>query len=131
MSTSKETWDGVDRRITPKRDDLLYRTAVWMNIVLWLLFLAAMVVLHYARPDFIAGVQRFWGIPGREVWQNSLLFWLCFLLVVCVLLSVLLLYLEKLRSRRKQDFFALNIFFVFFFASIGLLWILLEIAGKS
>ena len=105
-------WDGIDRRQTPKTKDLLYRFVIAGNVLVWLVFVGAMTVFHYARPEQISGVQRFWGITGREEWHASLTVWLLSLLAICTLLSAVLIFLRKQRNRRKNESWFSNLTFL-------------------
>ncbi|MCC2616082.1 hypothetical protein LJ739_07500 [Aestuariibacter halophilus] len=122
MSEEPE-WDGVDRRQTPRSNDGFYRFVVGINIVAWVVFVVAMVVFHYARPELISGVQTFWGMEGRTGWVGGLSGYLVILLAVCVAISVLVIVLKRQRSRRKQDFLGVNMFILLVVSAVALTWI--------
>ena len=86
---------------------------------------AALMVFHYARPEFISGVQQFWGIEGRDYWESSLRIVLMVLLGICVFLSLLTLVLKRKRARRKFDSLGINLFLLTFIASLSLMGIFL------
>lgn len=96
-------WDGINRRRIPKHEDVLYRIVVAGNVLVWLIFLGALAVFHYARPEQISGVQRFWGIAGREEWHPGLTMWLLALLAISTLLSTILIVMHSQRNRRKHE----------------------------
>ena len=91
------------------------------NIVGWIVFVAALMVFHYARPEFISGVQQFWGIEGREHWESSLRNVLVVLLGICVFLGLFTLILKRRRARRKFDSIGINLFLLTTIASIALI----------
>ena len=105
-------WDGVDRRHLPKQKDIFYRLVMAGNILVWFLFVGALAVYHYARPEQISGVQRFWGVTGREEWNTSLTIWLLSLLALCALLSTGLVIMRKQRNRRKNESWFSNLTFL-------------------
>ena len=105
-------WDGIDRRRIPKHEDVIYRIVVAGNVLLWLVFLGALTVFHYARPEQISGVQRFWGIAGREEWHPGLTMWLLSLLAISTLLSTILIVMHTHRNRRKHESSVGNLMFL-------------------
>lgn len=126
--SQKPEWDGIDRRSTPIEKDHFYRIMIGVNILVWLVFVAAMLVLHYARPDFITGLQRFWGIPGREAWLSSLQIWLLALLGVCIALSLIVIYMQFKRTRRKNETLGINAVVLSLIATSALVWIYWELS---
>lgn len=120
-------YQGPDRRQTPKINDTFYRLVVASNLIAWVVFLAAMVVFHYARPELVTGVQSYWGLEIRDHWSGSLTFYLLVLLGLCVAMSITTLLMKRMRSRRKEDFLGVNIFILLVVASASLLWIYFEV----
>lgn len=116
-------WDGVNRRSKPKVQDWLYRVTVAGNAVVWLLFISAMMVFHFARPELESGVSRFWGETVRQEWDADLTIWLYGLLFICALCSVVLIFLRKQRSRRKHESPAVNLMILTAVAFGFLFWI--------
>lgn len=122
----QSSYEGQDRRKTPRTEDTFYRVVLAINVVAWLVFLAAMIVFHYARPELVTGVQNYWGVEVRQSWSQSLTFYLLALLVGCVSLSGLTLVMKRRRNRRKNDYMGLNVIFLLLLASTGLAWIYAE-----
>jgi heme/copper-type cytochrome/quinol oxidase subunit 2 len=65
-------------------------------------------VFHDARPEFVSGVQAFWGIEGRQEWSKTLTMYLVGLLSLCVVISVMVLVMKRRRNRRDKDYFGIN-----------------------
>ena len=114
----------MNRRRHPRAQDFLFKFLVGLNVVGWCVFLAALIVFHYARPEFISGVQEFWGVTGRQQWLSSLSMYLVMLLCTCVLISVLVLILKRQRNRRENDYYGINGYVLMFTAisSLGILY---------
>lgn len=110
----------MNRRRHPRENDLLFKILVALNVIGWGVFLAALIVFHYARPDFVSGVQTFWGVTGREQWLSSLSMYLVILLFTCVLISVVVLVLKRQRNRRENDYYGINGYVLMFTAASSL-----------
>ncbi|MFC3120738.1 hypothetical protein [Agaribacter flavus] len=109
ISELKMPEQSIDRRKKQRGQDKLYRFVVGLNIAAWSMLVCALLVFHYARPDFISGVQNYWGIEGREFWSETHLEYLLLLLQACLLMSLVALVLRSRRSRRKTDDFGYNL----------------------
>ncbi len=121
----KTDWDGVERRHKPVQQDWLFRMTVVGNVVVWLVFLAALIYFHNARPEFVSGVQRFWGVPGREQWLASGSSTMFLLLCICCVMSLVLIFMRHKRSRRSRDTIAINLLFLVLVTGISILGILI------
>lgn len=100
----------VDRRQTPASKEPLFRVMVILNVTAWISLLAALILFHYARPEFISGVQKFWGVEGRIYWSQDHVDGLLATLQVCLGLSLTSMVLRLRRNRRKTDSFGVNLF---------------------
>ena len=106
MTLSSETTIKNERRSGP---DLLCRAFAWLAIIAWLLFVLALVMAHYARPEMDTGLVRYWGIEVRTDWRPKLTLYLQYMLWATAALSGISLMLNYLRSRRRNDHLHLNI----------------------
>lgn len=106
MTLSSETTIQNERRSGP---DLLCRAFAWLAIIAWFLFVLALVVAHYARPEMDTGLVRYWGIDIRTDWRPKLTLYLQYMLWATAALSGVSLLLNYLRSRRRNDHLHLNI----------------------
>ncbi|GAA0853318.1 hypothetical protein [Aliiglaciecola litoralis] len=122
--TEQLPWQGENRRKTRRSHDKFYQIVLILNIVAWVVFIAALVVFHYARPELISGVQQFWGMDGRQDWSQSLSFYLLILLSLCTSLSLCVLVLRRLRNRRQNDYFGINVVILLVISITVLIWIL-------
>lgn len=106
MTLSSETTIKNERRSGP---DLLCRAFAWLAIIAWLLFVLALVMAHYARPEMDTGLVRYWGIEVRTDWRPKLTLYLQYMLWATAAISGISLVLNYLRSRRRNDHLHLNI----------------------
>lgn len=97
-----------NRRKAPREQDRFFQSMVAINVLGWFVFIGALLVFHDARPEFVSGVQAFWGIEGREEWSKTLSIYLVGLLALCVLISVIVLIMKRHRNRREKDHFGIN-----------------------
>ena len=112
-----------DRRKTRRQHDRLYQCVVGLNVVAWALLIAALVLLHYARPEFITGVQNYWGIEGRDFWSEDHLSDLLSLLQICLFITIATIILRSRRNRRKTDRFGVNVMILLVISVTSLLTI--------
>ena len=112
-----------NRRKLPRAQDRLFQVMIGINVIGWMVCIVALLVFHYARPEFISGAQDFWGVSGREEWSRPLSFYLVALLLGCVGLSLAVLLLKTRRTRRSNDYFGMN-GFVLLIVALGSLSIL-------
>ncbi len=98
-----------ERRKIHRSQDTFYRLVVLLNITAWACLVAALLVLHYARPDFITGVQNYWGIEGRDFWSREHLDDLLTLLQICLVITLVAFTMHTRRNRRKSDSFGYNL----------------------
>lgn len=110
----------LERRKQSRQHDWLYRVVVGLNIVAWLVLISALVLFHYARPEFITGVQNYWEIDGRDFWSKEHLADLLSLLQICLFITVFTIALRSRRNRRKKDRFGVNILILFVILVVSL-----------
>jgi hypothetical protein len=97
-----------NRRKLPRELDRFFRCMIFINVFGWFVFIGALLVFHDARPEFVSGVQAFWGIEGRQEWSKTLTIYLVALLSICVFISVTVLIMKSRRNRRDKDHFGIN-----------------------
>ncbi|WP_240612691.1 hypothetical protein [Alteromonas flava] len=116
---------GRDRRERPRTEDRIYRLALGLNLLCWLGLVGALVLFHYARPELVTGVQEYLGLTVREDWSAELVSWLNWLLQLCLLLSLLSVWLGQRRSRRATD--SIGISFIVLILIVVISFITLQI----
>lgn len=117
----------TDRRKKAPRQDTLYQCVVILNMLAWGLLVAALIVFHYARPEFITGVQNYWEIDGRDFWSAEHLDNLLTLLQICLFFTIITIILRSRRSRRKRDRFGINILILLVISVTSLVTIYLTV----
>jgi heme/copper-type cytochrome/quinol oxidase subunit 2 len=109
MKNSDQTLKPVQsRRKLPREQDRFYQSMVFINVLGWFVFIGALLVFHDARPEFVSGMQEFWGIEVRQQWSKTLTMYLVGLLSLCLIISVAVLIMKRRRNRRDNDPFGIN-----------------------
>ncbi len=116
-----------ERRKVSRRKDKLYQVMVGFNIIAWVFLVAAIFLMHYARPEFITGVQNYWGIEGREIWSEDHLGGLLALLQICLVITIITIVLRSKRNRRKTDKFGVNILILLIISVTSLVTIYMSV----
>lgn len=100
----------VNRRRRPKARDRFYQVLIGLNILAWLLLVVALIVFHYARPDFVTGLQRYWNIPGDTGWSAELIGVLFRITQMCLGVTIIAMIMRIRRTRRKRDEYGVNLY---------------------
>lgn len=109
-----------ERRKQPRSKSLLFKSVVGINILIWLLMLVALTLYHYGRPELSAGFYEYLGIQVRKTWKEDYYNALVVLLQSCLGLTLVSMFLRAQRSRRKNDNFGINLFFLVFIITVSL-----------
>ena len=119
---SKMTYEQLaERRSTPRSQTPFYKVMLALNIVGWVGMVVVLVLFHYARPDFISGVQQYWGIEGDTTWSESHLSAMTIMLQVCLIVTLVSIIMRARRNRRRSDSFGINLFILLAIAGISLI----------
>ena len=89
--------------------DPLKLTIRWLTLLCWLVFLAALVAFHYARPEIEYGIIRYFDLNVRSTWLATPKDVLILLLYVCSGLSIFIIFLNRFRARRQSDNLLINL----------------------
>jgi len=85
------------------KPDLIMKCIFGLNILSWVVFIAALILFHYARPEIEYGIVRYFGLSVREAWLSYPKNLLLILLYICAGLSFLGMLIGRIRSRRQSD----------------------------
>ena len=110
-----------ERRSRPRAKTNFFRVMLALNIMGWLALVVTLVLFHFARPDFISGVQAYWGIEGDTGWSAGYVKAMQIMLQVCLLVSLVSIVMRARRNRRQGDHFGFNLFVLASIALISLI----------
>ncbi|PAJ73652.1 hypothetical protein CJF42_14645 [Pseudoalteromonas sp. NBT06-2] len=92
------------------KPDLLLKFVFGLNILSWFIFIAALVMFHFARPEIEYGIVRYFGLSVRKAWLSNPKDILLFLLYTCSFISILAMVIGRVRNRRRHDAQRYNLF---------------------
>ncbi|MCW8107871.1 hypothetical protein OPS25_05085 [Alteromonas ponticola] len=110
----------LDRRHKPKYKDGLYRLIIIINSLAWGILVAALITFHFARPEFVSGVQEYWGLEASTGWSREHVTRLFTLLQLCLGLSLVTMLLRARRTRRRNDYYGINLFILVGISAVSL-----------
>lgn len=112
---------GRDRRVLPRAQDLLYRMAIGLNVIAWVLLIGALIMFHFARPELVIGLHNYLGVEARTEWSETHVIGLNALLQSCLVLTLFSMVLNQKRSRRQADRTGINLFILIAVVAVSLL----------
>ncbi len=75
----------------------------WSSLLAWSLFLIALILFHYARPELETGLIRYFELPFRDHWVIELKTVFLYTLWACCGLSTINFLVNLLYKRRSTD----------------------------
>ena len=115
-----------NRRKSLRENDSFFQCMVFINVLGWFVFIGALLVFHDARPEFVSGLQAFWGIEGRQEWSKTLTIYLVGLLSLCVFISLAVLIMKRRRNRRDKDNLGINSYVLMLTSVVSLIILYFE-----
>lgn len=110
-----------DRKNKPRKRDQLQRVLSGLTILCWIVFLIALIVFHYARPQIDYGFLKYKDVVVREHWDAEYLPWYLMLLWGCMAITLFDLGVRILRRHRHRHhhYYNLVILLLMVTASLG------------
>lgn len=118
----------AERRSIPKSQNTFYKIMLTLNILAWIGLVIALILFHYARPEFISGLQVYWGIEGDESWSQEHTTAMVYMLWICLGLTLISLFMRVKRTRRQKDRFGVNLIVLLVIVAISLVALLMTLA---
>lgn len=113
--------DFVERRSTPRTQTPLFKVMLTLNVIGWLSLVVALILFHFARPDFISGVQSYWGVEGKNSWSPEYVRAMLGVLQLGLGVSLVSIVIRARRSRRRGDTFGSNLIVLAVIAAVCLI----------
>jgi len=99
----------INRTERRKGPDILQKLIVLVSLIAWIIFISALVVYHYARPEIAySAFQSSSADAYRDHWVEDLRQVFLLLLWTCCGITLGGMLINWSRSRRRTDYFKLN-----------------------
>lgn len=99
----------TNRKERRKGPDILQRLIVLVSLLAWVIFISALVVYHYARPEIAYSAFQSSGTEVyRDHWVEDLRQVFLLLLWTCCGITLGGMLINWSRSRRRTDYFKMN-----------------------
>ncbi len=105
-----------DRRRGP---DKLIKSIRWLAIAGWINFSISLILFDEAKPDFETFFDRLFHIQMRYHWNQTYAFLSLMWFLLCIVLSIVGLWINKKRHRRRNDEYRLNLIVLGLISLIG------------
>ncbi len=128
MDKKNTVSESPERRQIPRTQDGFYRAVLVANGLAWLILVIALILFHFARPDFVSGVQQYWGVEGDTQWSQGYVDAMTAMLQICLGVSLLTMIMRARRNRRRDDNYGVNLFILAGISLISLLTLTINIS---
>ncbi len=98
-----------------------------LSVAGWSLVLFGMFLFDYANPEFETMLNRMAGQKMRSTWNMEAAYYMFLTLVLVFNISLIGLYFNSKRNRRKTDFWRVNLIFLGGFAITGIIFFIFTI----
>jgi len=98
-----------------------------LGVIGWFVMLIALFVIDKAKPQQLEFLVNNIDSRSRSLqlgWNDSLLHYVFVLMVVGFLISIIGLYLNSMRNRRRNDSYRVHLIFLLIISTIGILYYL-------
>ena len=99
--------------------DKFIKTIRWLAILGWVNFGISLILFDKAKPDFETFFDRLFHIEMRHYWNESFAFLSFAWFILCIVLSIAGIIINKKRHRRKTDEYRLNLIVLAIVSLIG------------
>lgn len=127
MGKKSTVGESPERRQIPRTKDGFYRAVLVANALAWLILIIALILFHFARPDFVSGVQQYWGVEGDTQWSQRYVDAMTAMLQICLGVSLLTMIMRARRNRRRDDNYGVNLFILAGISLVSLLTLTIKI----
>ncbi|MFZ5968572.1 MAG: hypothetical protein ACOYVK_15565 [Bacillota bacterium] len=109
--------DFVDRRKGP---DIWVRIVQWLGFMAWGIMFVILTITDRAKPEAETFFERFFKIQVRNSWNQDLLQFAFYLMLLLNFLCIFGLIINSRRCRRKSDKYNLSLVLMMILAFVGI-----------
>ncbi|GAB4338761.1 MAG: hypothetical protein Kow0037_23040 [Calditrichia bacterium] len=117
MSTYRPGID-PDRRKGP---DLLTKSIRWFTVIGWIIMITVLLFIGFAKPEDVTFFDRWFGVQRRTSINLFLVRLIFVLLILGMTTSLVGLYVNFRRSRRKDDEYRVSFFILGMLSILGII----------
>nr|WP_320050345.1 hypothetical protein [uncultured Desulfuromonas sp.] len=110
-----------DRRVGP---DLWVQSLRWFALGGWVLIVASVMGISFAKPQTVTFFERVNNVPVRHEWDYQLMSYVLWILFAALFSGLVGLVINITRRRRKHDVFYFSLVASTLVAAIGFIWVL-------
>lgn len=114
--------DHPERRERRKGPDIWLRAIQWTGLISWGLMLPLLYLIDRAKPEFETFFDRMFDLQVRSNWDLDVYRWAVYLMFFLLVLSGVGLIINKLRKRRREDFYRINLILIFLLSALGIVY---------
>ncbi|SFI14153.1 hypothetical protein SAMN05192551_10716 [Tindallia magadiensis] len=111
-----------DRRNRRRGKDIWLKMIRWIGIVSWALMIPLLILIDQAQPQFETFFDRYFDVQVNPRWNYEVLRYAFYLMVILLILSSIGLMINKKRSRRKGDYYRINLIIIFVLSILGIFY---------
>jgi hypothetical protein len=111
IMTGKRNIKGYESKDRRKGSDWLIKTMNALTILACTVLFTGFIISHYGRPETSNIIIRFHDIEIRDYWIPHLKQWFVLSLGYSSFISILALFINNFRMKRKSDNFRYSLFF--------------------
>ncbi len=86
-----------------KISDFWAKLLFYLNIAAWILLFFMLLVFHRAQPEFESVFDRYYHLQLRTHWDIQYLYYLVYIVITAIAISLSGLLLSLVRGRREND----------------------------
>jgi len=105
-----------------KGPDALTKSIRWLGVAGWSIMSIILFLIDRAKPDFAPWLDTRRGVKVRKYWDQDILSNLDFLIIACLCVTLLGIYLNAKRNRRKADSFRINLIILSVMSIFGIFY---------
>ena len=103
-----------------RQSDLILKLLSWMNAIAVASLVVVLFLVAFAKPDLETFFDRYYDISLRTNWKSGFFIYIGFFLCLSLIASLVGLYLNSKRLKRKEDFIRATLIISLIISLIGI-----------
>lgn len=111
-----------DKQNRRKGPDIWLYMIQLIGMISWALMLPLLYLVDRAKPQFETLFDKMFDLQVRSTWDLDLYKWAVLLMFFLLFISGVGLIINKTRSRRREDYYRINLIIIFLLSAAGILY---------